>query len=1099
MATRIVGIGASAGGLEALEDFLKDLPGEIDAALVIVQHLSPNHESSMEEILQRATDMPVHSLNEDVELVSGAVYVKSPNRDVRVDGSGLRIIDRPTDQGHLYLPIDEFFFSLAAARGSEAIAIILSGMGTDGSRGVKDIKEAGGIVMVQAAASARFDGMPQATIRQRVTDIIGTPAELAERLALILQSEGLFPEEAVDLATLTEGEVVTQLLEYIRKTQRIDFTEYRRATILRRVEKRMLINQISELTDYVGFVMDNEAELQILRHSFLIGVTRFFRDREAFDIFQSQILPQLFSADEPHREVRLWVPSCSTGEEVYSYAILLAEYLRENRLTNRFKIFGSDVDRHSITLASAGEYDATIAADVPRELLRRYFTPHPTGYSVTTEIKERILFAVQNLLIDPPFIRIDFLACRNFLIYISTQAQRGVIANFHFALQPDGFLFLGPSENLGELTNYFKYVHRRWKFFQKRPADKRIINHRLGRLSPASKRTGIIDVGDVVLPPSTGKNSASPQRQTSDGNQGMDYFSRYLADRYAPPTLFIDQNYTVIYLSGDFSDLLRLPRYNALMSLRTLVEEEVQDLLVSGVDRVLETGNSASLDRVNFKRRSGDPLPLRVRFSSVRIEAHEGPVAQLEFLPLPDQQRSEPDDEALEHFVEVRFREQIKQLEDQLHRSEQRAQKLYNELEATNEELQSSNRELLASNEEMQSTNEELQSVNEELYTVNAEFQRKNDELNNINNDVNNLLKSTQISTIFVDSDLSIRRFTPGVSQLFDLYNSDLGRPITAFATPFAGLNMAEICQEVLENNTRHDEEIHDRNGNHFLLRVLPYLTEEEMVEGVVITFVDIRDLIETRHQLTDLAHKYRAIFDYADEVIAIIRENSRILEINQSLVGVPEDSVIDTYLADYITSDEDKVRFSEALRSIFDAGSVQSLAITLGGENGETVYAQLEVIPIQQFDGESEGSVEQAMVILHDITELTEQRRAADAIIAQYQMILANNSTGGGLIDMSGNLATLNDVGIFEDRTSEYLSKNLRAFLSPAAMNRYRLALQKIRSGAESATVFYPASELINDESDRTVCYRPVYDGDRLLFLSFELVDEGAEASDTP
>ena len=1094
MSVRIIGIGASAGGLQALESFFSEIPSGLGVAFVVVQHLSMDHASSISAILQRTTSLRVESLNKLTVPEPNTVYVKMPEVDVEVDSLTIRTTPRQAEPGALYLPIDDFFFSLAKSRAEEAVAIVLSGMGTDGSRGLKEIKSRGGLVMVQHPDSAQFDGMPQAALRQHLADVVLPPAELASRLTTILRSSSILDDDGAELEELTQSELVRALLDRIQKSSRIDFNRYRPATIMRRIEKRMLIRQFSDLFKYVNFAIDDEEELLTLRQSFLIGVTRFFRDQDAFDLLAKEVVPSLFEQSED-REIRIWVPACSTGEEAYSIAMLVQDYIDQHRPDRRFKIFGSDVDRKSIIFAANGVYDDSIAGDVPPLWLQRYFTREPPGYRVRPELKENILFAVQNLLNDPPFIRIDFLSCRNFLIYIIAEAQQRILANFHFSLNPSGCLMLGPSESLGGLQSAFNTIDRRWKVYRKRHGGKTSTGKFVApHIKHLGQRNGI-GISIVSSPRNGTGNRPSPlpeqEQNYTVSLANMDYYARYLSERYAPATLFVNKQYEILYLNGDFSGMLHLPRFNAALTLHTMVNEDAESLLTAGVDRVLRTGASGIYEKVNIAGNKDEPRYYRVRFSVNELVQLDEPVAMLEFFRVEEADSSEESESDEVYSVDRRLKDKIRKLEAELLSSEQRGQKLYNELEATNEELQSSNRELLASNEEMQSTNEELQSVNEELYTVNNEFQRKNEELNHINNDVNNLLKSTQISTIFVDNQLRIRRFTPGVGPLFDLHSSDLGRPIMSFSNPFEDLNLEEVCRRVLTTNVRHDQEIQDRKGNFYLLRLLPYLTEMEEVEGIVITFVDINDLVRTRRRLTDMANKYRAIFENTEETIVVMRENSRIEEVNQALTGLNREQLLGQYFTDLIDTDQEKVRFNECLRTSFDNHEVASLELSLKSQSDGIIYTKLEIIPIAESEeGKDEvNRVKQVMAIVHDITTLQEEREESSAMITKYADALFALQQDAGLLDLEDRMISVNHMRGHMHERGHYVDKNLSDFVTKEGMAKYREAVRRLKGGSLVEKVTFELEDLTDDNQARTVLYRPVYLDGKLAFISFETV----------
>ena len=1090
MAVRIVGIGASAGGISALETFFSELPSGLGLAYVVVQHLSLDHVSSMRSILQRTTNLKVVALNELTIPEPDTVYVKMPEVEVRVEDYALTVLKREEHHEQAYLPIDNFFFSLAQSRKEDAIAIVLSGMGTDGSRGLQEIKGRGGMVMVQHPDSAQFDGMPRAALRQQLADVVLPPAELARRLVSVVRSSPVPEVREDNLDELSQSEIIRALLNGIKKISYIDFNRYRPATILRRIEKRMLVSSFASLKDYVDFALSDEDELQYLRQSFLIGVTRFYRDPEAFAVLRREVIPNLFR-NNGSEEIRIWVPACSTGEEVYSIAILIKEYLLEQNLDRSFKIFGSDVDRKAIIKAAAGIYDDHIVADVPADLLQRYFVRVSGGYRIENEIKETILFAVQNLLEDPPFIRVDLLSCRNFLIYVNAKSQQRILGDFYFSLNPNGTLMLGPSESLGGLQSAFSTVDRRWKVYRKRAGGKTVTGK---PVTPTIDGNVPRHLGISIVPPEprlTQEPVATRSVTPAPTNYSMDFYARFLSERYAPATLFVSKQYDILYLSGDFSDILRLPRFNAHLSLHTVVGEEAESLLIAGVDRVLRTGKSGQFERVNVGRDAGTPRWVRVRFSVQEFGEIDQPVAMLEFFPAENGGASGAPAEDEVFSVDRQLKDKIKNLESELLRSQQRAQKLYTELEATNEELQASNRELLASNEEMQSTNEELQSVNEELYTVNNEFQRKNEELNDINNDVNNLLKSTQISTIFVDSQLRIRRFTPGVGKQFDLHNSDLGRPITSFSNPFVNIDIEKISRKVLLDNARHDQEVQDRHGNYFLLRMLPYLTNLDRVEGVVITFVDINDLVQTRRRLTDMARKYEAIFSNTEEVIAVVRENSRIEEVNHALAGREREDLLTTYFNDLIATDQDKVKFNDCLRSTFHDHEVNVLNVTVTGPAGESMYLKLEIIPIL-IDPKQEGEspeVVQATVIVHDITVFETERLASTEIIDQYRRALGHLPQDAGLIDMEERMVLVNHMPTHVRSPEQYSNRKLSDFIGPDGMKRYRAALKRLMDGSAVEELDYSQDDLVDDSHPRKVLYRPIYINGKLRYVTFEVI----------
>lgn len=1095
---RVVGIGASAGGLHALELFFSELSGNLGAVFVVIQHLSPDYDSALAEILQRATPMSVVALEQETEMVPDHVYVNSPNLDVRIDGHWIRLVPRTDHVKPLHLPIDDFFFSLAAEFGSDSVGIVLSGMGTDGSRGLREIKGCGGLAMIQAPPSAEFDGMPRSALRQDVADLILPPESLARKLGTILRNGELVTEEE-DLDDMDRDQLIAKLLNQIKIVTHLDFTPYRQSTIDRRIEKRMLLRQESSLREYIGNVLKDDAEMRLLQQSFLIGVTRFFRDQAAFEVLREKVIPRICQQHTGKDPIRIWVPSCSTGEEVYSIGMLLADYLEQEGDNREFKIFGTDVDQRSIVIANQGEYDTSILADVSHKHINKYFFTSSAGFRVRPELRRNIFFAVQNLLADSPFVRIDLISCRNFLIYIDKPSQQNVLANFHFGLNPGGTLFLGPSESLSGLESAFDLIDRRWKIFQKRenspqlaslPALSTKISDTLKPRTTETHSFSITKQNTSYLESSSVKTSSAKIYSAPGSPTSMDYFSRYLSERFAPPTLFVNQNYDVLYLNGDFEGILHLPRFNAHLSLKTIVNEEVQSLLMAGVDRVYDKKNSGVFERINLGGSTKEPRWVSVRFSIHEFTEANDTLAILQFDPI-DEQLDEGGEIEI-YAPDQRLRAKIKELERELQRSETRARKLHNELETTNEELQSSNRELLASNEELQSTNEELQSVNEELYTVNSEFQRKNEELNTTYNDLENLLLSTQISTIFVDRDLGIRRFSPGIRQQFDLNESDTGRPITSFSSAFEDLNIGALCREVLDVKSKHEEEITDRKGNAYLLRVLPYQSDEEEIDGVVITFIDINELVKARQKLKEMANKYRAIFQNTEEGVLVIRESGKIEEANQKIVGSSVEMLVGEYFSELIAQDEQKVVFNNLLRSAFDEKQAASIKIVLSGPKNKLLHTRMEIIPTYSEEQPLEQQeYDRAVLLLHDESEWERERQEREDLLNSYQKSLATVESRGGVLALDGEILALNFSNSLELSSEDYLTRNVRDFLTESGVSKINYAFEKIMAGSLLEEVSYLSKDLLHQPGPLLIQYRPVRSSQGIAFITVSIIDQ--------
>lgn len=830
---KIVGIGASAGGLKAMNSLLEHLPKDSGACFVFLQHLSPDSKTIIGELLAKHTDMPVELVYESQPVRTNHLYVMPENRNL-LFSHGMLIAKERDPSSPLNLPIDAFFHSLGQHQGDDAIGVLLSGTGTDGTRGLRTIKEHGGIVLVQSLASAEFDGMPKAAIDLKIADEIAAPKGLGAIILDLLMGLNRgnpikVPEEPEDKSSFD------RVVKLMSTKTGIDFKGYRSPTLLRRISNRMLIKNKPDLPAYLKQLKEEPAEIQVLFHDLLIGVTRFFRDPEAFEEIRSSILPKIFERDRPADETyRFWVPACSTGEEAYSLAMLIDQYIRENGLQVEYKIFASDIDEGAIQFAIRGVYSASMIADTPRDLMTHYFIREKDEYKVSAQLRKRILFAVQNLLGDPPFIDMDLISCRNLLIYLKPQTQHKVLSTLHFALREEGKLFLGPSESLGALKYAFTQISRRWNMFEKH-ADARLHYDR-----------SEFDINRNHLQI---KSSAQQKKPKMDYDKyDTDPFTRYLVERYAPISLFVNRDLDILYINGDADRLLNIPRALAQLNLSKMLHPAELSKFQTGIEQVLEKRTPQSYSNITLSK--GEKyFNARLRFDLPKLNQGE---EEEEDIILIEIHLSGKDKEDTAPINESDFKKAKEaSLQRELQEAKRHSRELVDELESTNEELQTSNRELMASNEELQSTNEELQSVNEELYTVNSELQLKNEELTTAHNDINNLLKSTEIGTVFLDKKLRIRKFTPAVKRQFNLLESDIGRTITSFSSTFKELDIKKECEKVFDTLDSFEREVVDDSGDHYLMRILPYRTEEDNIDGLVVTFIDINDLAVTQKRRT--------------------------------------------------------------------------------------------------------------------------------------------------------------------------------------------------------------------------------------------------------
>jgi two-component system CheB/CheR fusion protein len=854
----IVGIGASAGGLAAFEAFFSGMPADKDPgmAFVLVQHLAPDHKSILADLVKRYTKMQVSEVEDGMVVRPNCTYIIPPNRDMALLNGALHLLEQGSPRG-LRLPIDYFFRSLAQDQRERTIGIVLSGSGSDGTLGVRAIKGEGGLAMAQEPESAEYDNMPRSAIATGLVDYVLPPAEMAAQL--IAYTKHAF-NKAITLPPSPPSnteDVLKKVFILIRAQTGHDFSQYKQNTVNRRIERRMAIHQITELDSYVRYLQQNPAEVEALFRDLMIGVTSFFRDPEAFKILEERVIPQLFAGKSAENEIRLWVPGCSTGEEAYSLAILLQEHLKQLPQTFKVQIFASDIDSRAIDAARAGVFPANIAADISPERLARFFTLNQAGevYRISKSIRDMLIFSEHDLIKDPPFTKLDLISCRNLLIYMSGELQKKIIPLFHYALKADGTLFLGTSETVGDFTDLFAPLDRKWKIY-----------HRKEEVSIVHRQVK----GRLVIP-SLPAGTAAPRPQRA-GRPEIRVSLRELAEQallheYTPAGVVVNERGEILYVHGRTGRYLEPAPGDAGMNICRMAREGLQRQLTTALHKAVAHKEPGRYPGLRIKT-NGDfsTVTLTIRPMAANPAQTAGPhlfLVVFEETPTSNQEevgqakrsgdgggRSCPDDARLA------------KLEQELETKEEYLNTITEELEISNQELNASNEEMQAINEELQSTNEELetskeemQSVNEELSTVNNELQTKVADLSEANNDMNNLLAGTGVGTIFVDQQLRIRRFTPAVTEVVNLIPTDVGRPLGQIVSNLTGYNtLTEDIASVLNSLIPKELEVQTRDRAWFLLRIRPYRTLENVIEGAVITFVETTEIIEARESLRRLA-----------------------------------------------------------------------------------------------------------------------------------------------------------------------------------------------------------------------------------------------------
>lgn len=829
-----VGIGASAGGLEAIEEFFNNMPEESGFSFIIVQHLSPDYKSLMRELLSKHTKMPIYIAKEGMKVVKNSVYLIPPGRNLKIFHGNLLLSEQEQNRGFNF-PIDIFLCSLAEDKGERAIGIILSGTGSDGTKGIKSIKEFAGITIVQSEDTARFDGMPRSAISTGMADFILSPAEMPTQLLTFINYPNYTKIKFTDKVTINEEQIlINRIFALLREKHKVDFTFYKQGTVVRRIERRMMVNQISELASYVKLIETYPREINQLYQDLLIGVTSFFRDPEVFKIIEENLIDNLFKRDGI-KEFRFWIAGCSTGEEVYSLAMLCFECMERIGKKVDIKIFATDLDSNAIMQASNGVYKENIRSDVPQYLLNKYFVPRNDDcFQISSKIREVVVFATHNLLKDPPFTNIHLISCRNLLIYFQPVLQKKVFEFFNFSLVPSGLLVLGTSESINEMAEYFEIIDHKWKIFQTTGLKNKMIPNNSLFFSLKQAKT------PVNYPP-TGGNLFRPDDRL------LEKILQTIANQYLICALIINENMELLHIIGNSEGLLQWPTGKVVNDISKIVLKELSIPLSNGIQKVAKTGTNISYSNIHIHRKDQDHIyQVQIQLLSDKPQQNSLYIVIIdENSPRALVQGAETQSYDAPQAVEQR----ISQLEQELQFSRESLQATIEELETSNEELQATNEELLSSNEELQSTNEELQSVNEELHTINSEYQQKIIELTELNNDIDNLLSSNPIATIFLDENFEIRRFTPSTTKIFYLTDLDLGRPLIHISNNLVDVNWFEYARSVQTSSISIENEVQTISGHCYIMKILPYSIAPKTFFGVTMSFIDItsRKLAENR------------------------------------------------------------------------------------------------------------------------------------------------------------------------------------------------------------------------------------------------------------
>jgi len=862
----IVGIGASAGGLEALEQFISNVPENSGMAYVVIQHLDPTHKGMLPELLQRITRMQVLQVKDRMTVKPDCVYVIPPNKSMSILKGVLHLFE-PMESRGLRLPVDFFFRSLADDRNEQSIGVILSGMGSDGSIGLRAIKGKNGIVMVQEPANAKYDSMPRNAIDSVLTDIIAPANQLPAKLIQFFKHIPVV-RSGLD-AEIKDQSSLEKIIILLRTHTGNDFSSYKKNTVYRRIERRMNVHKIDHISSYVQFLQENPKEANILFKELMIGVTNFFRDPPVWQKLKTEVIPDYLSKMSEGSVLRAWVPGCSTGEEAYSLAIVFKEAIEKFNQPGRIslQVFATDLDNDAVEIARKGIFPSNIAADVSADRLNRFFSATDDGYRVNTVIREMIVFAQHNIIMHPPFTKLDILSCRNLLIYMDPLLQKKLLGMFYYSINPEGIMLLGSSETLGTQSHLFTPVDSKLKIF------KRSVTNLLPDLYdfPSSfSRTKPVNIENHI----TAKSVFNIQTLAD----------QLLLKHFSPAGVLVNENGDIIYISGRTGKYLEPAVGKANLNIFAMLREGLREEFPVAFRKVIMKKEAVVLHDIKVGT-NGDTHNININIQWIdKPEALFGTVMII-FTDVPETEHFKSQlakgKKTLNSIRQSELEKELQHTREEMQSTLEEMQTSQEELKSSNEELQSTNEELQSTNEELTTSKEEMQSLNEELQTVNAELQSKVDEFSRVNNDMKNLLNSTDIATLFLDKELNIRRFTNQATKIFKLIKSDIGRPFTDQVSDLIYPELSSDALEVLRTLIFIQKQIPTRDGRWFFIRIMPYRTLDDRIEGLVITFINISDLKQTEVKLNETEQINSLLLNSSPNVIIALSADLKILEFN--------------------------------------------------------------------------------------------------------------------------------------------------------------------------------------------------------------------------
>ncbi len=967
--TPVVALGASAGGLQALTDFFEAVPDASGMAFVVVHHVDPDHKSLMADLLSKHTSMAVELAVDQTQIKPDHVYVIPPNKFLLVKNGTLGLV-RPAEPRGMRLPIDFFLRSLAADQEQNVVAVVLSGSGSDGTAGIRSVKEHGGMVLVQDPKQAAHDGMPRSAIATGSVDHILPVGEMPAVISNYLTHPYIAQTATTKVLGENARDVLPEIIKVLKAYTPINFEFYKEGTLLRRIERRMALQHMEDGSEYLALLKDAPQEAEKLCVDLLICVTSFFRDPEAFDYLAEHVIRDLVANCKPGQPIRIWVPACATGEEAYTLAMLVIEAIQASRKDVKLQVFASDVDEHALSIARAGVYPDAIAADVSPKRLKRFFDKEDHSYRVKPELRDAVVFARQNILADAPFSKLDLISCRNLLIYLNADAQHRVVQTFHFALNDDGFLILGSSETANNHDTFFQAHSKKHRLY------KRIGKARHRQL-------------DFPVTANRISGMSTPAMRADEDSRGLrlaELSQKLLVDRYAPAAVLINARMETLYVQGPADQYLKVPTGEASQDLLAMAREGLRAKLSSAIRTAFQTEEDVTTS--GHLTRAGRSVPVTISahpmgmddVNLVLVTFADEPAAQS-----PTHSNAVPIDSAMQTQLE----QELANTRLELHSTIREYERSTEELKASNEEAMSMNEEFQSTNEELETSKEELQSLNEELTTLNTQLQQKVEDERRLTDDLNNLLSSSGIATLFLDYELKIMRFTPSTRELFNVIANDVGRPFSDITGKVDDPALLKDAAAVLEDLKPRELEVQANDGKWFIRRILPYQTQGGETDGVVVTFSEVTDL-------KDLQHAHQAALQFAEAIIATVREplvvldgNLKVIKASQSFFNAYEVTPQDVQGKDFLTLQGghwDQPELRELLERILpDKTTIEGHEIKVQGDDqlGRTM-----LINARQLSKASGGS-DLILLAIEDITERQAVQQGLEEREARLRVIL--------------------------------------------------------------------------------------------------------------